>query len=90
VHLTGKADAGDVFAAEIRFGERLADGEAGGAPPIIGMLFGPADLRRGEGLMIRSGGRYNAAVAIDYDGACSAGADVNPKQVDRASRENPG
>jgi hypothetical protein len=79
VHLAGKADAGDVFAAEIRFGERLADGEAGGAPPVFGMLLGPADLRRGEGLVIRGGGRDNATVAIDYDGARAASANVNPQ-----------
>jgi hypothetical protein len=77
VHLARKADAGDVFAAEIRFGERLADGEAGGAPPVFRMLLGPANLRRGEGLMVRSGRRDNAAVAADYNGARAASANVN-------------
>jgi hypothetical protein len=43
------------------------------------MLLGPADLRRGEGLVVRGGGRNNAAVAINYDGARAAGANVNPE-----------
>jgi hypothetical protein len=40
--------------------------------------------------MIRSGGRDYAALALDYDRACAAGANINSEQVDRASRENPG
>jgi hypothetical protein len=65
VHLAGKADASNIFAAEIGARKRFANGEASGAPPVFGMLLGPADLRRGEGLMIRSGGGGNAAVAVD-------------------------
>jgi hypothetical protein len=45
VHLAGEADTGDVIAGEICVGERLANGKAGGAPPIFGLLLGPTDLR---------------------------------------------
>jgi hypothetical protein len=77
VHLAGKADAGDLIAVEARARKCFADCDAGRLPPIVGMLLGPADLRRGEGLMIRSRGGDNAAVAIYYDGARAAGANVN-------------
>lgn len=79
VHLAGEADTGDIFAGEIGIRERLANGEAGGAPPILGMLLGPADLRRGEGLVIGGGRRDDPAVAINYDGARAAGANVDPE-----------
>jgi hypothetical protein len=45
VHLTGEADAGDFFGGQIRARDGFTDGEASGAPPVFGMLFGPADLR---------------------------------------------
>jgi outer membrane usher protein FimD/PapC len=77
VHLTGKADAGDLFAAEACARKRFANGDAGRLPPVIGMLLGPADLRRGEGLVVRGCGRDNAAVTIDHDGARAASANVN-------------
>jgi hypothetical protein len=65
VHLAGKADGCDIFAAEIRACKCFANGKTGRPPPVLRMLLGPSDLRRGEGLMVRSGGRNNAAVAID-------------------------
>jgi len=43
--LAGEADAGDFFGAQIGAGDGLADGDAGGAPPVFGVLLGPADLR---------------------------------------------
>jgi hypothetical protein len=62
----------------------LANGEASRLPPIFRMLLGPADLRRGEGLMVRSGGSDNAAVAVNYQRARAASANVNPQYVNRA------
>jgi hypothetical protein len=76
VHLAGEADAGDFFAAKVRCREGLADRDAGGAPPVLRVLLGPADLRRGEGLVIFGGRRDDAAAAIDNDGAGSSGANV--------------
>jgi hypothetical protein len=79
VHLAGEADASDIFAGEICFRERLANGEAGGAPPIFRLLLGPAHLRRSERLVIGCRGRDDAAFSINHDGARAAGSDINPK-----------
>jgi hypothetical protein len=85
MHLAGEANASDVFAGEIRAGKRIANRGARGVPPIFGLLLGPADLRSRERLMICRGGRNEPAALIDDDCARAAGANVNPKYVDRAS-----
>ncbi len=85
VHLTGEANASDFFSFEVGTRDYLANRDAGGAPPVFGMLLGPADLRRSKGLMLLRGGSDDPAVAIDNDGARSSGANVNPEYVDRAS-----
>jgi hypothetical protein len=85
VHLTGEANANDFFSFEVGTRDDLANRDAGGAPPVFGMLLGPADLRRSEGLMLFRGGGDDPAVAIDDDGARSSGTNVNPEYVDRAS-----
>jgi hypothetical protein len=78
VHLTGEADAGDFFGAKICVRNGFANRDAGGTPPVFGVLLGPADLRRSEGLVFFGGGRDDAAVAVDDDGARSSGTNVNP------------
>jgi hypothetical protein len=78
VHLTGEADAGDFFGAQICARDGLANRDAGGTPPIFGVLLGPADLRRSEGLVFFGGRGDDAALAIDDDGARSSGTNVNP------------
>jgi hypothetical protein len=78
VHLTGEADAGDFFCAQICARDGLANRDAGGTPPIFGVLLGPADLRRSEGLVFFGGGGDDSAVAVDDDGARSSGTNVNP------------
>jgi hypothetical protein len=85
VHLTGETYAGDFFGAKVGTRERLANREAGGAPPVFGVLLGPADLRRSEGLMLFRCGRNDVAVAVNDDGARTSSTNVNPEYVDRAS-----
>jgi len=77
--LTGEADAGDVFGAEVGTRDSIANREAGGTPPVFRVLLGPADLRRSERLVFFGSGRDDAAVAIDDDGARSSGTNVDPK-----------
>jgi len=84
--LAGEADAGDVFASEIRGGKHFAHGGAGGVPPILGVLLGPANLRGGKGLMIFGGGGDKATRLIDEEGSRAAGANVNSKNVNGAPR----
>ena len=77
VHLAGKTDADNIFGGEIRLSKGLAHGEAGRAPPVFGMLLGPTDVRRSEGLVVCRCGGDDAAVVIDYDGARAASSNVN-------------
>ena len=65
--------------------EGFADGEAAGAPPVFGMLFGPADLRSGERLMFFGSGGEEAAGMVEDEGTSAAGADVNAEDRDKAS-----
>jgi len=56
VHLPGKTDARNILTVQSRGRERFPHGNAAGAPPIFGALFGPADTRRSERGMIFGGG----------------------------------
>ena len=79
MHLTGESDASDFFGAQIGARDSFTNRDAGGTPPILGVLFGPTDLRRSEGLVLFRRGRDEAPVAIDDKGARSSGTNVNPK-----------
>jgi len=78
VHLAGEADAGDFLCAKICARDSLANRDAGGTPPVFGVLLGPANLRRSEGLVFFGGGGDDAAVAVDDDGTRSSSTNVNP------------
>jgi len=84
--LAGEADAGDVFASEIRTGKRFAQGGTCGVPPILRLLLGPANFRGGKGLMIFCGGRDKPTRLIDEQGARTAGANVNSENVNGVPR----
>src|SRR5438093_1616685 len=85
LHLDGETDASNFFGAEIGARDGFTNRDAGGTPPILGVLFGPTDLRRSEGLVLFRGGRNEAAAAIYDEGARSSGTNVNPENVDRTS-----
>jgi len=76
VHLAGKADAGDIADGQFRARDSFADGDTSGAPPVFGMLLGPTDLRRSEGLMVFCRRRDDAAIAIEDKGSRASGADI--------------
>jgi hypothetical protein len=78
MHLAGETDAGDVLPSKIRASQRFADCDAGGVPPVLGLLLGPANLGRSKGFVIFGGGRDEEAGLIDYDGPRAARANVNP------------
>ena len=86
VHLPGKPDAGDGVCG---LGGRLngfADGDGRGAPPVRGILLGPAGMRAGEGRVLFCTGSNDAARFIEDQGACSTGSHINAKGCDKASR----
>ena len=85
MHLTGETYAGDVFSAKVGTRDGFANRNTGGAPPVLRLLLGPANLRRSKGLVFFRGRGDDVAVAINDDGARSSGTNVNPEYVDRAS-----
>jgi hypothetical protein len=85
VHLAGESNGSDVFAGKIRTPKGLANSDACGAPPVLGLLLRPANLGSRKRLMICRCGRNEPPVLVDDDGACAAGANVNAKYVDKAS-----
>ena len=81
VHLPGETNAGDVFSAQAGLRHRFAHGDAACAPPVFGMLLGPADLRGSKRRVLFGSGRDDAALLVDDQRACSAGANVNTEYV---------
>src|SRR5947209_14855622 len=81
MHLSRKADAQDLFAAQFRISHGFANCQASGAPPVVRLLFGPTNLGGSKGLMFLRGGGNHAARLVDDDGASAAGAYVNSKHM---------
>jgi hypothetical protein len=77
MHLSGEADAGNLLATQVALFESFADGRAARLPPVFGMLFSPADLGRGKGLMLRRGGSDEPPLRVDDERARSSGANVD-------------
>jgi hypothetical protein len=77
MHLPGEAHAGNVLAAQLALFESFADGRATRFPPVFRMLFGPADLGRGERLVLRCGGGDEPSLLVNNDRARSSGANVD-------------
>ena len=84
VHLAGEADGFDGGGVGAALFENAADGELGGAPPVVGILLGPADVLGANGLVLAGHGRDDAAVMVDQDCSCSTGADIDPQKHLRA------
>jgi len=70
VHLASEADGINFYAGHL--GERLANGLLRGAPPVVGVLLGPAGLRGAEALVFGRGRGDQLAGGADENGACAA------------------
>jgi len=81
MHLAGKADTGNLAGTQIGDGEDFANSEARSAPPVLRVLFGPTDLWRSEGLVFFCGRGADAAIMVDEQSSCAAGADVDAEKV---------
>jgi len=80
VHLAGEADGGDGLAWFRGGGERSADGLLRGAPPVLGVLLGPAGVRRFEGLMLAGSSGDEFSVSVNDNGARTARAHIHSKE----------
>jgi hypothetical protein len=85
VHLAGKADGCDGIGVEAGGLERFADSERRGAPPVAGILLGPAGLRTGEVGVLFCARSEDRAVFVEDDGAGSACSDVDAEDWNTAS-----
>ena len=81
MHLSGKSDARDLIRLQAGVGQSLPHGDAAGAPPVFRILFGPSDLRRGEGRVFFGRGRNDASVFTDNQGARTTGAYVDSENM---------
>ena len=82
VHLAGEADGFDLGAVAGGAGglEGAEDGLLRGAPPVFGILLGPADVFGVDGRVVGGVGGEDVACAVDEDGAGAAGADVDAEK----------
>jgi len=79
VHLPGETHAGDFFRAELCLSERLVNGDAAGAPPILGLLLSPSDLRGGKWNVLFGSGCDHVALLVDDQGTRAARANIYAK-----------
>ncbi len=82
VHLAGEGEGFDgLGVAGVESGlEGAADGDLGGAPPVFGVLLGPADVLGVDGGVVGGVRGEDASRAVDEEGAGSAGADVDSEK----------
>lgn len=85
MHLPGKADARDGIGGFAGGLNGFADSDGCGAPPVPGILLGPAGVRAGEGRVLFGTGSNNAAGFIKDQGARSSGSHIDAKGSDKAS-----
>jgi hypothetical protein len=77
MHLAGEPNARDLVRGNVGVAQCLANRDGAGPPPILGLLFGPSDLRRCERRVLFGRGCEYAALLIDDESARAAGANVN-------------
>jgi outer membrane protein TolC len=82
VHLAGEADGFDGGGVACGCGgfEGSGDGELGGAPPVVGVLLGPARVLGVDGGVVGGVRAENFAVAVDEHGARASGAYVDAEK----------
>jgi hypothetical protein len=81
VHLSGETNAGDIIGAEAGFLDRFGNCQTAGSPPVVRMLLGPADLRRGKRGVLLGGGRDDMTLLIDDQRARAAGSNIDAENV---------
>ena len=77
MHLARESDASDVRAVQVGALERERNSDGASAPPIVRMLFRPADLGRGKGRVFFRGRSDYAPLLVDDKRSRSAGSNVN-------------
>lgn len=85
MHLPGEPEAGDFISAGSQGAESASNRQAAGSPPIVRILFRPSQLRRCERGVLFRAGRDHSPVFINDESAGSAGANVDPEELDTPS-----
>jgi hypothetical protein len=83
VHLAAQTHRGNLFRGSRSRFQQARDGVDRGLPPVFGILFSPARLRRAEWKMISNGGTENFARGIHQQDTRATGANIYPDQFHR-------
>ena len=81
VHLAGEAYASDVRGIDLGLLRHLPNGKLAGAPPIMGILLGPARAGRGEVGVICGADGHDAAGGVDEERPRAARADIDAEEI---------
>jgi len=83
VHLSGVANAADLFATEVGSGQRFPNRYRAGPPPVVRVLLRPSDLGGRKGRVIFRGGRNDTPARLDNNHSSAARSNVNTQDVDK-------
>jgi hypothetical protein len=86
VHLAGEADGFDLGAGDSGGGYDSGDGLASGAPPVVGVLLGPADVGGVDGGVVAGYGGDDAPFVVDENCPGTACAYVDAEKHDFVRR----
>jgi|CZKY01.1.fsa_nt_gi hypothetical protein len=85
MHLPRESDAGDFISAGPQGVKSASNRQTAGSPPVVRILFRPSRLRRCEGRVLFCAGRDDSPAFINDESTGSAGADIDPEELDTPS-----